>query len=61
MHKKKLVMNRVTPIIPIVRTGPRNVIMRNITIQQFLMKLFIHFKKEIFGTTIDYQRQGVRG
>jgi hypothetical protein len=54
-------MNRVTPIIPIVRTGPRNVIMRNITIQQFLMKLFIHFKKEIFGTTIDYQRQGVRG
>ena len=61
IHKKKLVLHRILPVRPIVRSGAGNVIVWYFAVFELLMQVFVHTVEEVFGTAVNNERKGVRG
>ena len=56
-HEKQLIFHSICPVWPGVSSGTGNKIVRNVTVHQLPVQVFIYFKKEIISATINNNSQ----
>lgn len=57
LEEDDLIIHRVLPILPVMRSGTDQEIMVDLIFQQFLVEVVIHFEKEIAVTAIEDNSQ----